>query len=108
MVFNVWTGADLLCEEVTLQLVSETFLLRNTFVVAVVLLRHGRDEVQALWLHLEAGTPLASVFPGVDSVVGVNGTGQVEGDTLGDRVSGPCPRRSCRICFSSGAVQLLY
>lgn len=96
-----------LCKVVTLHLVGVTFLLRNTRVFAVHVFCHDWDEVQAVWLHLEAGTGLAFVSPGVDGVVGVDGTGQVEGHTQGDRVTGPQTLRRSRVCFPSSANQLL-
>lgn len=79
----------MLFEVVILHFVGVTFLLRNTCVAAVHVFRHDWDEVQAVGLHLQAGTGLAFVSPGVDSVVRVDGTGQVEGHTQGDRVTGP-------------------
>lgn len=102
---GVWV---VLCEVVVLHLVGVTFLLRNTCVFAVHVFCHDWDEVQAVGLHLEAGNGLVFVSPDVDGVVGVDGTGQVEGHAQGDSVTGPQTLRGHGPCFSSGALQLLF
>lgn len=69
---------------------SVVFLFGNTLVAAIVLLCHVGDEVQAVRLHLQTRAALASMLPGVNSVVRVYRTGQIERDTQWDRVS--CPQ----------------
>lgn len=61
----------------------------DALVVAVALLRHDGDEVQAVGLHLETGAVLVSVFPCVHGVVGVYGAREVKGHPWLDKVNIP-------------------
>ena len=58
----------------------------DTLVVPIVLCLHGGDEMETAGLQSQTGACRAQVFPAVVGVVGVYGTGQVEGDVQGHRV----------------------
>lgn len=96
----------LLCKLICFHHFGVVFFFGNALVAAIVLLSHVRDEVQAVRVHLQTRAAPASVLPGVNGVVRVYRTGQVERDAQGDRVS--CPQ----ICWwwrnrlTSGPVYL--
>lgn len=63
---------------------GEVLLFGNTLVGAIARLSNGRDEVQAVRLHLQTRAAVTIVLPCVHSMIRVYGTWQIKRDTQGD------------------------
>lgn len=92
---DFWELVYLLLKFIRFHYFGVVFLRGDAFIGAVVFLRHGGDEMQTVGMHLQTGAGSVMMLPGVFSVVGVNGAGQVEWDMEGDRMSHSILRRNC-------------